>query len=176
MMDRRAFENSLSALGLTLAEAAEYLSVDQRTIRRWLEANEIPGAPREALKAWCRLEQRGISWRPDVIAIGDDDPETIAEQIAALRQHALELDAVLKKVEARGGPAAPWQVDTDKCRATLGPMEVSYYRLRNGGFSPSAYRRRDHLSADLRRDQALLEDAYASIAYALSSKKQKSKK
>ena len=91
----------------------------------------------------------------------------IAEKIAAHRRHAIELDALLQRVAARGGPILPWVVNLGEKRADLESMSVSFYRLANGGFSPSVYRRNDDIGADLERDWPLLEDAFACIANAI---------
>lgn len=157
----------LDRLGLSQADAAKLLSVSPRTVRRWSEEPaEIPGPAEQALRAWMRLDRLGLPWRPDCVAIGENDPEKIAEQIARYRQHAINLDALLLKVEARGGPAAPWHVDLTKRQATLGPIWVSFYPLVNGAFSPAFYRRGD-VHPDLARDWTLLEDAFACIANAI---------
>jgi hypothetical protein len=93
-----------------------------------------------------------------------------SEMIARHRQHALDLDALLRRVEARGGPAAPWQVDLDRGLATLGSLTVSFYKLRNRGFAPQSYRRSDDQEADQRRDWLLIEDACACIARKLTER------
>jgi len=160
MMPPAELHDHLAQLGLTQADAAVLLGVDPRTVRRWGEGSqEIPGPAEQALRAWLRLHHRALVWRPDGEAITTDD----AEMIARHREHAIGLDALLERVEARGGPAAPWQVDLERCVATLGPLHVSFYKLRNGGFSPQSYRRSDG-PADTRRDWPLIEDAYACIA------------
>lgn len=167
-MTRDEFQTSLNCLGLSQAEAARLLSVSPRTVRRWAKKpTEIPGPAEQALRAWVRLHCLGLTWRPDGVAIGESDPEEIAEQIALLRQHAIDLDALIQKVEARGGPAAPWHVDLKKRQATLGPVRVSFYPLMNGGFSPASYSRNDD-HPNLKRDWTLLEDAFACIANAIA--------
>jgi transcriptional regulator with XRE-family HTH domain len=170
-MTKREFDSLLAELGLSQAEAARLLSVDARTVRRWAEDPvEIPGPAEQALRAWLALHRFGLPWAPDSVDLVQHDPE----QIAKHRAHAIDLDALLRKVEKRGGPAAPWQVDIDQCRATLGPLQVSFYRLRNGGFSPQSYRRKDG-PADLQRDWPLIEDAFAHIAQAIARQRQKEK-
>lgn len=159
------FTDHLAVLGLTQTEAAQLLSVSPRTVRRWAEnPDEIPGPAEQALRAWLGLHRRGLPWMPDSIALSTDDPQMISGH----RSHAMGLYSLLQRVEARGGPAAPWHVDLDRCRATLGPMQVSFYRLANGGFSPQSYRRTDE-PADWERDKALIEDAYACIAKAMAN-------
>lgn len=168
-MTRQDFDSLLDELGLSQAEAARLLSVDARTIRRWADdPADMPGPAEQALRAWLALDRFGLPWAPDSVDLVQHD----RGQIAAHRAHAIELDALLTKVEQRGGPAAPWQVDIDKRRATLGPLQVSFYRLRNGGFSPQSYRRRDG-PADLQRDWPLIEDAFAHIARAIARQRRK---
>jgi hypothetical protein len=154
------FRDHLAQLGLTQAEAAELLSVAPRTVRRWVEdgAGDTPGPAEHALRAWVGLQRRGLPWRP-----GNTD----AEQIARYREHAIELYELLLRVEKRGGPSGSWTIDLDKGLATLGPMTVAFYKLRDGGFSPASYRRSD-MPADPGRDWPLIEDAFACIAKAFA--------
>lgn len=167
MMSESELATHLSQLGLSQAEAARLLSVNVRTVRRWVEnPGEMPGPAEQALRAWFRLNLLGLGWRPDGLPLGEDDTDEMAKQIALYRQHAINLDAMLRRVEKRGGPAAPWRVDLKANIATLGPISVGFYRLANGGFSPSTYRRGD-VEPDLERDALLLEDAYACISMAL---------
>jgi hypothetical protein len=168
VMSSLELSSHLNQLGLTQAEAARLLSVNVRTVRRWVEdPSDMPGPAEQALRAWFRLHRLGLAWRPDGLPLGEDETEEMADQIARYRRHAMELDSMLQRVEARGGPAAPWNVDLEAKVATLGPMRVGFYRLANGGFSPSTYRRTD-ADPDLVRDALLLEDAYACIAKSLT--------
>ena len=169
-MTKIEFHHCLRSLDLTVPEAALLLSVSARTMRRWAEQPaDIPGPAEQALRAWTRLEIKGLAWRPDAIAIGESNDDEIAEQFALQRQHAIDLDALLRKVAARGGPVAPWVVDLDKNRADLESISVSFYRLRNGGFSPATYRRSDEALSDIERDWPLIEDAFACIANAIAN-------
>lgn len=168
MMTDSEFRDTLSYLGLSLGELAELLAVNTRTTRRWADdPTEIPGPAQQALRAWVRLQRLGLAWRPDGVPIGERNPERIAEAIKAHLRHAVDLDALIQRVEGRGGAAAPWDVSLASRQATLGPVVVSFYPLQNGGFSPASYTRRDR-PPDLQRDWPLVEDALVCIAKAIS--------
>jgi len=158
------FRDCLTQLGLTQMEAARLLEVDPRTVRRWAEDKgaDIPGPAEHALRAWQELQRRGLPWRP-----GDDDA---AEQLGPHRAHAIELYELLLRVDKRGGPSNAWSVDIERGQATLGPVRVSFYKLTNGGFSPSFYTRSDG-HPDIKRDWQLIEDAFACIAKAFADRK-----
>ena len=79
------------------------------------------------------------------------------------RENAISVAEVIKRVTARRGPWFPWFVDRQSCRAISGPMEVGFYRLTNGSFSLSTYRRSD-MQPDVQRDIELIEDAIYCIA------------
>jgi transcriptional regulator with XRE-family HTH domain len=162
MLTSEEIRRILGHLGLTQAEAAQLLGVTPRTVRRWLEGDELPGPAEQALRAWLRLAEMRMPWRPDSEAIADGDEK----QIAAHCLHAIDLSDLLGRVEARGGPKVSWDVDWAGSTAVLGPMEVSFYKLRNGGFSLSTYRRKDK-DPDVRRDRELIEDAAYCIAQAI---------
>jgi hypothetical protein len=171
MMTKRELLDHLQRLGITQAEAALLLSVSDRTVRRWAEAPaEIPGPAEHVLRAWVRLHERGIAWRPDGLPIGEDKPEEIAQQIALYRGHAISLDSLIRRVEARGGPTVPWEVNVEAGEAILGPVWVTFYRLPNGGFSPQSYGRSDR-EPDFTRDRLLIEDAYVCIARATARRR-----
>ncbi len=156
---------TLNSLGLSQVAAARLLSVDPRTVRRWVEnPAEISGPAEQALRAWHRLHEYGLPWSPDGVDLIESDPE----QIALHRLHTLELDTVLEKVKKRGGPAAPWVVDLNKGKAILGKIEVTFYKLPSGGFTPQSYKRGDDIEPDVERDWSLIEDAFACIAKAIA--------
>lgn len=168
-MSKTELDQCLSSLGLSDSEVALLLSVDPRTIRRWrTKPEEIPGPAEQALRAWGRLDELGLAWRPDSLAIGERDPADIAREVVAYRNHAIELDSLLRRVRARGGPAAPWVVDLEKRRADLGTICITFYAAANGSFSPQGYTRRD-MEPDLRRDWHLIEDGLATVAGAIEN-------
>lgn len=164
-MTSEQFNQYLLRLGLSPGETAQLLSVSLRTIRRWQDGEEIPGPAQQAIRAWVRLHERHLPWRPDSISITGDDQD----QITRHRSHTIDLDAVLERVEARGGANAPWTVDWDSCRASLETMEVSFYKLQSGSFSLGTYRRTDS-APDTTRDRTMIEDAVYCIAKALEKK------
>jgi len=160
----------LRTLHLTPKEAARQLSVDIKTVNRWLAGEvAVPGPVVEALRAWKRLNDARIPWRADSLPINIKEDEEMAEQIRLTREHMKSLDQVIQQVRARGGPAAPWEVDLKNCEAVLAnTMYVHFYPLPNGNFSPSSYRRTDR-ELDYQRDLSLIEDAIACIADAISA-------
>ena len=163
-MNGLEFREALRRLGLNQSDAARLLSTNERTVRRWAEDGAgIPGPVEQAISAWSRLNRFGLPWRPDEISLSDLNEMEIAKQIALHRQHVVGLDEVLQRVKARGGPAAPWKVDLKKRQATLKSLEIGFYPMSNGQFSPSTYRRKDG-PPDVERDQQLIEDCYACIA------------
>lgn len=159
----------LLRLSLTAKEAARLLSVDVKTVSRWLDGSvEVPGPAQQALRAWERLEERRIPWRPGGLPIQVMDGKEIEDQIRLMRQHVVSLDDVIQKVRKRGGPAAPWKVNLQKCEAELtDTMRVHFYPLPNGNFSPSSYVRTDK-EPDYERDLPLIEDAIICIADAVA--------
>ncbi len=160
MMSTTELEQCLLRLGLTQTEGAQLLGVAPRTLRRWLEGEEIPGPAEQAVRAWLKLHDHKMAWRPDSASIADDDQD----QIGKIRQHGINLSEVISRVEARGGPQMPWAVDRPRSRATFGPMEVTFYALPNGSFSPANYTRKDQHHPDVERDRSLIEDAIYCIA------------
>jgi hypothetical protein len=165
MMTGGQFEQCLLRLGLSVDEAAQLLSVTPRTVRRWLEGEDVSGPAEQAVRAWIRLHDHHLPWRPDSASVLHDDQD----QIARLRSHAIGHAELLARVAARGGPRLPWSVDWDSGRATLGPVEVAFHKLLNGNFSLSTYRRKDS-APDTDRDRELLEDAAYCISRELEKK------
>lgn len=160
-MSSSEFCKTLTRLALSEAEASRLMSVNPRSVRRWSDGStEVPGPVEQALRAWLRLEELGLVWRPDGVPIWDVD------QTERFRSHAIELDALIQKVKKRGGPAAPWKVDLANRTASLGPVEVHFHVLANENFSPFCYARKD-CPPDRRRDWGLLEDGFYCIATAI---------
>jgi transcriptional regulator with XRE-family HTH domain len=161
-MTSREFAEYLSNLRLTLAEAAQLLGVSERSVRRWTEGESVPGPVEAALRAWRVLDNRRLPWKPDSVSVFYDDQD----QIQRIRDHSELLDTLISTVEARGGPSNPWTVDLARQRATFGPAEVAFYKLQNGGFSPTTYRRLDRTPTE--DDKIEIQDACYCIAQAFS--------
>jgi transcriptional regulator with XRE-family HTH domain len=86
---------TLSRLELTQAEAAQLLGVAPRTVRRWLDGKDASGPAEQALRAWIRLRDRNLPWRPDTESVVEDDQD----QITRHRAHAIRMDELLARVE-----------------------------------------------------------------------------
>ena len=157
-----AFAEHLAALRLSPAEAAQLLSVSERSVRRWTEGEEVPGTVAAAMRAWRNLDDHHLAWKPDAVSIFSEDQE----QIRRIRDHSGQLSALLTEVAEQGGPATPWSVDIAKRRARCGHAEVGFYLLQNGSFSPSTYRRLDRHAEGA--DPADARDASYCIAQAFS--------
>ena len=160
----------LLLLQLTQAETAQLLGVTARTVRRWYEGEQVPGPADAALRAWRKLSERHLAWRPDSVTLRQEDPE----RIASYAEHPKELNEILSRVEARLGPRVFWTVNIPSGTATMGPMKISFYKLQNGGFSCSVYSRRD-TDPDLKRDQSEIEDAIFCIAQEFKKADQRAK-
>ena len=130
---------ALTILRLNQEEAATLLGVAPRSVRRWLQGEAIPGPAEAALRAWLKLDARGLAWRPDSVTLFEDN----LERIAVYRHEAMKLNELLERVNARGGPRLPWNVDIAEGRANMEWASLSFYKLKNGGFSPATYRRSD---------------------------------
>ena len=105
-MSPNDFTKTMIELGLSQVDAARLLSVDPRTVRRWVaDPTEISGPAEQALRAWRRLNQLGLPWSPDSIDLVETDPE----QISLHRADAVGLDNLLAKVEKRGGSSGAWK-------------------------------------------------------------------
>lgn len=161
-MNTNELRQSLDRLNLASGEAGQLLGVTPRTVRRWLDGEEMTGPAVQAIRAWIRLHNRHLPWRPDTVSIIEDDQD----QIERHRLHTINFDEILSRVEKRNTARLPWVVDWDKGKATLGPMEVGFYKLVSGGFSLSTYHRSDGYP-DVERDADLIEEAVYSIAQAL---------
>ena len=111
----------------------------------------------QALRAWCRLAERGIAWR------SDGDPVEV-EDLVGLAQHrraALGLQEIQHlRIGQRGGWRRRWRINIDRCRATSTAMVVHFNRLADGSFLPASYRRLDG-PARMPHDRPLLEEAMA---------------
>lgn len=169
MMIRQEFLDYLSTLRLSFTEVAQLLGVSERSARRWVEEDSVPGPVEAALRAWLRLDKMHLPWKPDSISIFCDDQD----QIQRIREHDKLLDALMTEVEGRAGPSTIWSVDLAKQRATFGPSEVSFHRLKSGSFSPSTYWRADRLPTDEDRNE--IQDACYCIAQAFTRAREANK-
>src|SRR5258708_17574993 len=151
MMSEMEVLEHFQALRLNQAEAAQLLGVSARTVRRWCDGEEVSGPAEAALRAWRKLSDRHLAWRPDSVSLIENHPGRIAAHL----EHAVGLQSVLERVEARNGPRLFWDVNIPESTATLGHAQVSFYKLQNGGFSVSVYTRRDGVRPDVRRDRPL---------------------
>jgi len=162
-MKNTALTKLLAMLNLTQADLAARLGIATRTVRRWQTGEQaIPIWVVEVLDAWRQLHACGLPWGADLESIwyGDDD------QVRRHQDHDKALAALLRRVKARGGPAAPWRINLREHSATLGPMIVRFYRLASNSFSLQNYRRGD-VPPNPRRDQPLIEDAVFAFSEAV---------
>ena len=159
MMSRTELEQSLIRLSLSQTEAAQLLGVAPRTLRRWLEGEELPGPAEQAIRAWLRLHERRLPWRPDSTAIAErrsgPDRQTPRTRYQSQQHHRASRSA--------RRPANALGRRSSALERNFGPMEVSFYTLTNGGFSLAHYTRKDG-SPDVERDRELIEDAAYCIA------------
>jgi transcriptional regulator with XRE-family HTH domain len=164
-MDSTEFRSTLGQLGLSQLEAARLLGVKSRTIQRWVAGNPPVGEPAaQALRAWCRLAERGLAWRPDGDPIDSEDLGALARR----RQQAIGLDGMIRRVAARGGPKRRWRINLKRRRAMAGPVCVMFNMLANGGFCPASYRRQD-CPANRARDAEMIEEAVVAFAEAVAA-------
>jgi len=155
-------KEAIAHLGVKPNELAELIDVNPRTVTRWLSGEvRVPNVVERLVQAWLTLHQFGMPWRPDGKNLLVDQHQR--QQIKLQIENSLELSTILERIEAKGGPAAPWTVDIKQKRATLDSIWVSFYITVNGGFTPQSYGRTDK-SVDLDRDRVLIDDAYYCIA------------
>lgn len=167
-MDRAEFLLTLRELQISTKEVAALLDVDFRTAKRWKERGvRIPSTAAIALRAWRSLKRRNLPWRPNGVELCWSEGTEVFEQLRLSRDHTVALHELLQRVERRGGPASPWNVDLDRHVAELGQVKLYFYTLANGGFTPSSYSRGDK-EPDMARDWPLLEDGIACIADAIA--------
>ena len=161
-MTKIELEQYLLRLDLSATDAAQFLGVTPRTLQRWLDGEEVPGPAEQAIRAWVKLHEFGIPWKPDSRSINANNEKSIRAHLV----HAVEQAELFARIEARGGPRSVWEVDYSRGRAVSGKLELSFYKLQNGGFSLANYTRRD-MSPDLHRDRELIDDASYYIALSL---------
>ena len=159
-MNALEFRDSLARLGLSQAEAARLLGVKLRTVQRWAAGRPLVGEPAaQALRAWRRLAEQGIAWRPDSEPVEVEDPGAVAEH----RRAALGLAVLMRPVSGRrGGWHRRWRINIERRRATSPAMVVHFNRLADGSFLPASYRRLGGPGEAL-GDRLLLEEATAAF-------------
>lgn len=160
---------ALEELGLDDNDAGQLLGMSGRSVRRWREGEAVPGAVEAAVRAWLTLHRNALPWQPDSLSVLVNDQV----QIQRMREHAEILHVLLEEVDREGGPKTHWNVDFARRRATRDTAEVSFYVLRNGGFSPSTYHRSDR--APVEADRAEIRDACYCIAQAFSEARRANK-
>jgi transcriptional regulator with XRE-family HTH domain len=157
-MNAQEFRDSLQRLGLSQAEGARLLGVKLRTVQRWAAGRPAVGEPAaQALRAWRRLAERGIAWRPDGEPVEAEDLRVLAEH------RRTELAEMLRRGDRARGPwRRRWRINIERCRATSPAMVVHFNRLADGGFLPASYRRLEG-EAQAAADRSLLEEATAAF-------------
>ena len=149
---------ALAQLGLSQGEAARLLGVRLRTMQRWVSGRPPMAEPAaQALRAWCRLAERGLAWRTNGLSIELEDLRTLA----GARRQALE--AILRRVAMRGWPKRRWRINVVRRRAATQGIVVNFNLLSDGSYVPASYRRLDGPS-DVDRDRAIIEESIAAFA------------
>jgi hypothetical protein len=158
-MKAQEFRDSLATLGLSQAEAARLLGVKLRTVQRWAAGRPLVGEPAaQALRAWRRLAEQGIAWRPDSDPVEVEDPLAVA----AHRRAALGLAVLLRPISGQRGWRRRWRINIERRRATSSAMVVHFNRLGDGSFLPASYRRLGE-PGETFADRLLLEEATAAF-------------
>jgi len=158
-MNAQEFRGSLARLGLSQAEAARLLGVKLRTVQRWAAGRPLVGEPAaQALRAWRRLAEQGIAWRPDSDPVEVEDPVAVAEH----RRATLGLAVLLHPVSGQRGWRRRWRINIERHRATSPAMVVHFNRLADGSFLPASYRRLGG-PGEAPGDRLLLEEATAAF-------------
>lgn len=70
-MDKEQLLTILNELDLNQLDLARLLSINARTVRRWLAADNIPKEVEHTVIAWQKLNNLGIAWRPDSVDVAD---------------------------------------------------------------------------------------------------------
>lgn len=65
---KQEFEACLNELELSQVKAAELLSVNIKTVKRWAKnPNKVSGPAEQVLRAWLNLHHNNLPWRPSMI-------------------------------------------------------------------------------------------------------------
>jgi hypothetical protein len=160
----------LELLNITQDELANLLCINVRTVRRWIKnAEKITGPAQQAMRAWLKLHTIGMSWRPDGIDVLPIAIDNLKDIIFKTRNDLINLDGIIQKVEASGGPSTPWLVNIKKRMATCGPVWVQFcLNDDKTAFSPTCYGRSDK-EPNIHRDMHLISDSYYLINMALKN-------
>ncbi len=65
-----------------------------------------------------------------------------------LQFNKITLNQIIDRI-TNNGTKLLWNVDVESGKACSDTIEVSFYKLEDGGFSVASYRRKDHEGADL---------------------------
>lgn len=87
-MKRAELKAALAELKLSQSELARMMSINLRTVRRWIgEKDAISGPASCAIEAWIKLKRCGLGFGPCVIDItfaGELTPEMVRRRIRPL--------------------------------------------------------------------------------------------
>lgn len=123
---------ALTTLALDVADAAQLICVNDRTLRRWLAGARPPSRPAEhAINAWLRLHLAGLPWRP----IARREQMTAAElrqSLQALHLHLIDLARVLRVTERT---ARRWAAAGEVVTPSAAEAIRAWLRLQAAGLS-----------------------------------------
>jgi hypothetical protein len=99
------------------------------------------------------------AWRGERTAFPSSSK--ILTTLTEARSRALE--AILRRVAARGWPKRRWRINVVRCRAATQGIVVNFNLLSDGSYVPASYRRLDG-SSDVDRDRAIIEESIVAFA------------
>lgn len=167
-MNKLELNKGLTFLGISHEELPKMLSISARTAYRWITAKEeIPSTMAATVNAWILLKRAGLPWKPSEWPKNEN---WIQDQVIDIQRLAKNQKNIIAKIEENGGPSCPWEVNVKECIATLGPIRLSFYLLKNGSFTPAFYSRSDK-ETNIERDFEMLEDAIYCINDSIEKQK-----